>query len=83
MLSLPPSRAQAALEITGALGYESPDGIKPSDVMRRTSQGLRTLEEVFPHLAVERGALLEGRGPRRLQLAWDLDDGVVQTSYVA
>uniref|UniRef100_A0A7S2R8T6 Glutamate synthase domain-containing protein n=1 Tax=Rhizochromulina marina TaxID=1034831 RepID=A0A7S2R8T6_9STRA len=72
----------AALEITGALGYNNPGDIKATDVIRRTPAGLRTFEEIYSHVGVEPGALLKGRGPHRLQLAWDLDDGFVQTSYV-
>jgi glutamate synthase domain-containing protein 2 len=38
-----------ALEITGALGYESADRISGKDVLRRMkSHGLSTFEEIYP-----------------------------------
>lgn len=73
-----------ALEITGALGHDSPAKIKPSDVLRRDGvKGLRTLEEIYPHVTVHSGALLHGEAPKGLQRAWDMKDGYVHSSYVS
>mmetsp|Transcript_108490 Transcript_108490/g.315510 ORF Transcript_108490/g.315510 Transcript_108490/m.315510 type:complete len:166 (-) Transcript_108490:327-824(-) len=75
-----------ACEISGALGLESPAMIRGCDIMRREGQHVRTFDELYPHLTVPPGALLDkSAGPEfvRLQTAWDLDDGIVQHSYVA
>jgi len=57
-----------ALEITGALGYESAAQISGADVLRRVSgHGLRTFDEVYPWITVKPGSLLSGDAPPALQ----------------
>ena len=61
-----------ALEITGALGYESADRISGKDVLRRMkSHGLSTFDEIYPWIATRPGALLDGSAPPALQAIWD------------
>ena len=61
-----------ALEITGALGYESADRISGKDVLRRMkSHGLSSFDEIYPWIATRPGALLEGSATPALQAIWD------------
>ena len=61
-----------ALEIVGALGYESADSVSGNDVLRRTrNSGLRTFNEIYPWITVKEGALLSGSGPPSLQAVWE------------
>jgi len=61
---------QAAAEIVGSMGYEALQDVTACDIMRRirTNQ-VRTLSEHFPE--VHPGCLLDGKGPPRLQSAWN------------
>ena len=61
-----------ALEITGALGYESADQISGKDVLRRMRTGdLETFNSIYPWIATKPGALLEGSAVPELQAIWD------------
>ena len=61
-----------ALEIVGALGYESADGVTGKDVLRRTQHaGLRDFNEIYPWVTVKEGALLSGGAPPALQAIWE------------
>ena len=62
----------AALEITGALGYESAGQITARDVNRRVeSHGLKTFEEIYPWVATAPGSLVDGSAHPNLQAVWD------------
>jgi len=68
---------KACQEIMGATGVESWSHVRPHHVCRRIGLGQsRTLEEIFEHLNVGKGELLDGSGPARLVKCWDLNDGV-------
>jgi glutamate synthase domain-containing protein 2 len=61
----------AALEMTGALGLASPQGLRRWHLSRRVSPtAVLPLSEVYPPIA--RGALLSGDGPARVQRWWAL-----------
>eukprot|EP00667_Euglena_gracilis_P005105 EG_transcript_5138 len=74
-----------AFELIGALGLESPSAVRPCHFLQRISPvEIRDVGECYPHLEIAPGALLrKDSGLPRLQTAFDLDDGVVQTSYVS
>ena len=68
---------KACTEIMEATGVDSWSGVRPHHVCRRIGLGQsRTLDEIFLHLQVEQGALLEGVGPDRLQACWNLESYV-------
>ena len=73
------------LEITGALGLDTPADIQGHHLLRRMEDGkIRTFREIYSHLAVEPGSLLTGEAPRRLQASWTMDgDPRNDTEYVA
>jgi len=61
-----------ALEIVGAMGYESANQVSGKDVVRRMrSHGLRTFDEVYPWITTPSGALLEGSADPHLQAIWE------------
>jgi len=61
---------QSAVEIVGAMGHESMDGVTGNDIMRRVrTNQVRTLSEHFPSLPA--GSLIAGTAPERMQMAWD------------
>jgi glutamate synthase domain-containing protein 2 len=60
----------AASDIIGIMGYDSFYDVQADDIMRRVQHNkVRTLAEHFP--GVDSGCLLHGKGPPRLQAAWD------------
>jgi len=60
----------AAQEMVGILGKSSFGALQPDDIMRRVAADkVVTLAEQFP--GAERGCLLDGKGPERLQQLWD------------
>jgi len=64
-----------ALEITSALGYDSPARITGRDVLRRVAgHGLRNFDEIYPWITVTKGALVRGDAPPALQLLWEGKD---------
>ena len=66
---------QAAADIVGILGKQSFHEVNGDDIMRRvTANEVKTLSEQFPN--VEKGCLLSGSAPPRLQSIWsELSDG--------
>ena len=59
-----------ACELVGAAGLDSPAKLNRSHIMRRRyNRELHSFEDIYP--TVESGALLEGKGPERLQKLWD------------
>ena len=61
-----------ALEIVGALGYETASEVSGKDVLRRTQHaGLRDFNEIYPWVTVKEGALLSGGAPPALQAIWE------------
>ena len=73
---------KACVELMEATGVPSWAHIKPHHVVRRvdTVGHCRHYGELYEHLMVEKGQLLEGKGPTRLLNSWDLDDGIVVRS---
>eukprot|EP00547_Thalassionema_nitzschioides_P018321 CAMPEP_0194254348 /NCGR_PEP_ID=MMETSP0158-20130606/31930_1 /TAXON_ID=33649 /ORGANISM="Thalassionema nitzschioides, Strain L26-B" /LENGTH=604 /DNA_ID=CAMNT_0038992339 /DNA_START=170 /DNA_END=1984 /DNA_ORIENTATION=+ len=68
---------KACVEVLEATGVESWSFVKPYHICKRVAYGQsKTLDEIWPHLQVKKGALLEGTGPARLQECWDPDDGI-------
>jgi len=62
-----------AVEVMEAAGVNSWSEIHPSLMVKRTGVGTsRDFREIFAHLQVKKGELLEGTGPERLLEAWDL-----------
>ena len=60
-----------ALEITGALGYESADLISGKDIVRRTREhGLRDYNELYPWMTMQSGSLVKGTAPAAMQALW-------------
>ncbi|KAL7496338.1 hypothetical protein ACHAWT_004489 [Skeletonema menzelii] len=58
---------KACVEIMEASGINSWGEIRPHHVGIRVSQGqVKTYEEVFEHMKVSKGELLEGKGPQNL-----------------
>lgn len=58
---------KACVEIMEASGINSWSEIRPHHVGIRVSQGqVKTYEEVFEHMKVSKGELLEGKGPQNL-----------------
>jgi glutamate synthase domain-containing protein 2 len=58
----------AFLELCGALGYESPEQLKPSDLHQRTDQGLKHFDQIYTPL--QTGQLLSGDLPLAYLDAW-------------
>lgn len=60
-----------ASDIVGIVGKTSFQQVNGNDIMRRvTASEVRTLSEQFPE--VERGCLLDGSAPQRLQDVWNV-----------
>jgi glutamate synthase domain-containing protein 2 len=59
----------AFLELCGAMGYDNPNRLKPSDIVCRYDAGYRLFDEIHPSL--HDGQLLEFTGPPEYQLDWD------------
>jgi glutamate synthase domain-containing protein 2 len=76
---------ETAFELMGAMGLTRPAQVDPRHFLQRIGPNqIRTLGEIYPHLEIKPGALLrKDSGLDRLQTAFDLDDGVVQYSYVS
>lgn len=69
---------EIAAEVMEAAGVKGWSEIQPHLLVRRTAIGTsRDYGEIFEHLQVKKGELLEGTGPKRLVEAWDLDDGII------
>jgi len=67
-----------ATEVMEAAGVNSWTEIHPALFVKRTGIGTsRDYSEIFEHLQVKPGELLEGTGPKRLVEAWDLHDGII------
>jgi glutamate synthase domain-containing protein 2 len=61
-----------ALEMVGALGYESAAQVSGKDVLRRMpSHGLRSFNEIYPWINTEPGSLLSGTAAPALQALWE------------
>lgn len=58
----------AFLELCGALGYEYPGQLKPSDLHQRTDKGLRHFDQIYTPLAHEQ--LIVGRVPEAYEEDW-------------
>ncbi|MEX0737841.1 MAG: FMN-binding glutamate synthase family protein [Pseudohongiella sp.] len=58
----------AFLELCGALGYEYPGQLKPSDLHQRTDKGLRHFDQIYTPLSHEQ--LLVGRVPEAYEEDW-------------
>lgn len=58
----------AFLELCGALGYEYPGQLKPSDLHQRTDRGLRHFDQIYTPLAHEQ--LIVGRVPEAYEEDW-------------
>lgn len=60
----------SAIDIIGAMGYESVDQLSPDKIMRRVQTNeVKTLLDHFP--MVEPECLLQNSAPTRLQKVWD------------
>ena len=58
---------KACVEIMEASGIKSWAELRPHHVGIRVSQGqVKTYDEIFEHMKVSKGELLEGKGPRNL-----------------
>lgn len=69
---------KACIEVMEACGVESWAKIHPGLLVKRTAIGQsRDYREIYTHLQVKQGELLENKGPQRLLEAWDLEDGIV------
>eukprot|EP00584_Thalassiosira_punctigera_P001412 CAMPEP_0172530158 /NCGR_PEP_ID=MMETSP1067-20121228/3982_1 /TAXON_ID=265564 ORGANISM="Thalassiosira punctigera, Strain Tpunct2005C2" /NCGR_SAMPLE_ID=MMETSP1067 /ASSEMBLY_ACC=CAM_ASM_000444 /LENGTH=624 /DNA_ID=CAMNT_0013314311 /DNA_START=175 /DNA_END=2049 /DNA_ORIENTATION=+ len=69
---------EVAVEVMEAAGVNSWSEIHPYMVVKRVGAGQsKDYREIYQHLQVKKGELLEGKGPRRLLEAWDLDDGII------
>jgi len=56
----------------GATGMESWASVRPHHVTRRVGLGdCRPYDEIFPHLQVQQGELLEQKGPEKLLRIWN------------
>lgn len=60
----------AFLELCGALGYEDPGQLKPSDLHQRTENGLRHFDQIYTPLSHEQ--LVVGRVPQAYEEDWHL-----------
>jgi len=61
-----------ALEITGALGYDTPEKISGKDVLRRIrNHGLRDFNEIYPWITTPSGALKNNTARKEFQAIWD------------
>ena len=58
----------AFLELCGALGYECPRQLKPSDLHQRTDNGLRHFDQIFTPLSPQQ--LIVGRVPEAYEEDW-------------
>ncbi len=58
----------AFLELCGALGYEYPGQLKPSDLHQRTEKGLRHFDQIYTPLSHEQ--LIVGRVPEAYEDDW-------------
>lgn len=58
----------AFLELCGALGYEFPGQLKPSDLHQRTDKGLRHFDQIYTPLSHEQ--LIVGRVPEAYEEDW-------------
>lgn len=58
----------AFLELCGALGYEHPGQLRPSDLHQRTDKGLRHFDQIYTPLSHEQ--LLVGRVPEAYEDDW-------------
>ncbi|OFE12098.1 glutamate synthase [Pseudohongiella acticola] len=58
----------AFLELCGALGYEYPGQLKPSDLHQRTDRGLRHFDQIYTPLSHEQ--LIVGRVPEAYEEDW-------------
>lgn len=68
----------ATLEVMQAVGVNSWGEINPTLLVKRIGAGnSRDYSEIFEHLQVKQGELLQGTGPKRLLEAWNLDDGII------
>ena len=68
---------KACLEVMEATGVDSWSQVRPFHVCKRVGMGQsRTLDEVYEHLQIKKGELLENKGPQRLLNCWDLEDGI-------
>jgi len=68
----------ACVELMQATGVDSWSNIQPHHVNKRIQIGQsRHLGEVYSHLMVKEGELLQGSGPERLLTAWDLEDNII------
>ena len=59
----------AFLELCGAMGYDNPDRLKPSDIICRYDAGYRLFDEIHPTL--QPGQLLVSDLPEDFQKDWD------------
>lgn len=63
---------ESCVELMEATGTESWATIKPGHVTRRVGLGdSRPYDEIFEHLQVKQGELLEGKGPEKLLRLWN------------
>lgn len=61
----------ACLELMQATGVDSWEHVRPHHVTRRVGQGdARSMDEIYDHLKVRQGDLLEWKGPRQLLRTW-------------
>ena len=69
---------KACVEVMEAAGVKSSAEIHPALLVKRIAVGKsRDYKEIYDHLQVKPGELLDMKGPRRLLEAWDLNDGIV------
>jgi len=69
---------KACIEVMEAAGVDSWAKIHPALLVKRTAIGQsRDYKEIYAHLQVKQGELLENKGPQRLLEAWDLEDGII------
>ena len=63
---------KSCVELMEATGLNSWATIQPKHVTRRVGPGdSRPFNEIFDHLQVKQGELLEGNGPDKLQRLWN------------
>lgn len=63
---------EAVVELMEATGCESWADITPEHVTKRIAQGTtKSYRHVWDHLAIEKGDLLEGKGPENMLRAWN------------